>query len=274
MKMTRFLFLGGPSRSGTTLAQGLISNHTAFGPVMEECSHLRFLMEAYVKSLQIYDKTSYDYFGEPADFQLSFQDMLGAYGRRMTARSKAADWLVQKEPTITRYFPELAGFWPESRFVLMSRNFKTVASSQKRRIEAQNKQFDISGFLEAHTFTLRRLRGKWDIFKGRLAIVNFEALVSDPLDVMQNLDDWLGLPPRSEDASFSWDTKRSDKRHDSASPLDGKPPKASRATKFENVLSPSERSEIETKLGELSANMKLPYLFPEISEEASPITLL
>lgn len=265
----RMVFVGGMSRSGTTLLQGLICRRSDVSPVTEECSHLRFLIDAYVRSVQLYNHHLYDYFDSIDAFRAYFSQFTELYTDHLSERFGDCAAFVQKEPTMTAFFPELAEFFPDARFILICRDFRDVAASQKARLARSGAEFDLAAFTERYRDLLRRLAARRAPLAGRALVVRYEALTTAPTKILAQIDQHL-LLPASDTNTLRWIAKRNPERHDSASPLDGAPPSPKRIGAFAGGLSRAEISYLETALADMEATIRLP-VFTDPPERASAL---
>ncbi len=231
------IFIGGHSRTGTTLMQGLVCNHPHTISVTREASYFRGLMEAYELGLRWFDQHTCDYFEsreELTDFhrlliQPYLDRVLGRFGDGIDAI------IVQKEPRMTEFFPEIGALLPGSKFIVLIRDLRDVIASQIVRIGKSGLPYQLDSDLDRYVRTLSRLIMYRDILEERLMFVNYEGLVNWPTKVMERVWCFLEMENLHIDGETRWATKRP-RSDESATALDEEPPTSDPIGKNRDVL--------------------------------------
>lgn len=233
------IFVSGPSRSGTTLLQGMICNSPQTIGVTAECSYFRALVEAYkLAKTKAYWNHAKDYFGDCGNFKsFHYYNVLLPYLHNVDDWSDFEDYkkIVQKEPRLLKVWPELYDFFPEAKYVIIYRDPRDITASQLKR----NPNTDINQWLNEQLGMLKyAMSGPQDNIW-----VRYEHLVRFPETTLEWLGEQLGIKiPLGE-----WEVKRED---DSCSPLDGKLPETSSIGKWKEVIDQKTADDLQSKLGD------------------------
>ena len=268
------IFVGGHSRSGTTLMQGLICRAPRAIAVTRECSYFRGLIEAYQLGERWWDHHTHDFFASREDFA-SFQRGICRLWLEQVRRRHGEGVVVLKEPRLTGVFPELAALLPAARFVVMMRDFRDVLASQQRRARKGVHVFDPNADLDRFVQTMSRLRTHAPLFAGRLALVRYEALAQRPAPVLRALGSFLELD-LAGDADLSWAAKRQ-AGEESGTPLDGAPPRPDSIGRYREVLAPDLLRQVERLAPRISASIGYDCFCadrPESLADQAPLTVL
>lgn len=217
------IFVGGHSRSGTTLMQGLLCATAQTGRVSREVSYLRALMEALDLGQRWWDIHTHDFFHDRAELDAMHAETVRRWLVHAQARLGPGR-LVQKEPRLTDHFGALGRLLPEATFVVMVRDLRDVVASQQVRAQKKGKTVELSGEVQRWARTFHGL-AKSDLGE-RLIYVRYEALVQRPHATLRELGGRLSLPLEAV-ARARWPTVRQP-GEESASALDGRPVQASR----------------------------------------------
>ncbi len=267
------IFVGGHSRTGTTLMQGQICKSAETMDVTKECSYLRALVEAYELGLRWFKAHTDDYFDTTEDLTAFHRSILEQYFSHLTTRFGGRGRIVQKEPRLSPYFPELAYLMPNAKFVYMTRDLRDIIASQQSRSEKVGGQVDIAYEINRFMTAHRRVTSVPNLLRDRILFVRYEGLVFHPMETLQTVFAFLGLPWEAAMEETSWTTKRP-RFDDSASALDGKPIAASSVGRYQSVLSPALIEEFAKERENLERAIGFDCYVDAESREISPRTFL
>ena len=231
------IFVGGHSRAGTTLMQGLICNQPLTISVTREASYFRALIEAYELGLRWFDLHTCDYFESRQELTNFHRSLIQPYLDRVLSRFGSRDdaIIVQKEPRMTEYFPEVGTLLPRSKFVVLIRDLRDVIASQIVRSNKNGIAYQPDQDLDRYIRTLRRLILDRKKLEGRLLFVRYEGLVNSPTQVMSQVWHFLEMDNLHVDKQTRWTTKRPG-GDESATDLDEQPPSSDPIDKNRHVL--------------------------------------
>jgi hypothetical protein len=255
------VFLVGCPRSGTTLLQRLLDSHP-FVAIAPETHFVRRFWIPRVKYGALADETCFrrlvdDVVGMPefADMKLDparfhaaaghgertvpalFDLLLRSFGDRRRARI-----VGEKTPNHLLYMPILESFFPGARFVHIIRDPRAVVSSWRTVPWS-------TGTLGGDAAVWRRyLRTAWKQppSRGKLHVMRYEALTSDPEHELRRVCDFLGIPFDPSMLSFhqreaeTIDFEREPWKRGTALPIQGRA-----HDKWRRALSPGEVEAIE-----------------------------
>ena len=231
------IFVGGHSRTGTTLMQGLICNQPLAISVTREASYFRALIEAYELGLRWFDLHTCDYFDSRQELTNFHRSLIQPYLDRVRSRFGNRDdaIIVQKEPRMTEFFPEIGTLLPRSKFVVLIRDLRDVIASQIVRCNKNRIAYQPDQDLDRYVRTLRRLILDPAKLEGRLLFVRYEGLVNSPTQVMSQVWHFLEMDNLHVDNQTRWVTKRPP-GDESATELDEQPPSSDPIGKNRHVL--------------------------------------
>jgi len=235
--LTEPIFVGGHSRAGTTLMQGLICNQPLAISVTREASYFRALIEAYELGLRWFDLHTCDYFESRQELTDFHRSLIQPYLDRVLSRFGNRDdaIIVQKEPRLTEFFPEVGTLLPRSKFVVLIRDLRDVIASQIIRCNKSRIAYQPDQDLDRYVRTLRRLILDPRKLEGRLLFVRYEGLVNSPTQVMSQVWHFLEMDNLHIDSQTRWATKRP-RGDESATALDEQPPSSDPIGKNRHVL--------------------------------------
>jgi hypothetical protein len=116
--------------------------------------------------------------------------------------------IVQKDPHLTPYFPELAHLMPEAKFVFVIRDIRDVIASQMTHSEKTQTQFDIAAEIGHFVSTYKRVHDGASLLRNRILFVRYEALTCRPVKTLKLVYNFLGLPWTRAMEDTAWPTKR------------------------------------------------------------------
>lgn len=194
--MARF-FVGGYLRTGTTLLQSILCNSPDCNPMIGEAVFLRGIVEAYRRSLQMFDLHAKYYFDDEEQLRRLCagytEDFLAATEKRFSGPKH----LVLKHPQLTPHFPWLHRLTPDSRFIVIVRDPRdTVASavSAMKKGAAEFGTLDIAGLATDMLLHYTACFGcRLESFHRQTLYVTYEGLVQDPGPVVSALQEFTGI---------------------------------------------------------------------------------
>jgi len=238
------IFIGGHARTGTTLMHGQICKSQETIQVTKECSYLRALVEAYELGLRWFQTHTDDYFDTTDDLTRFHQGLIENYLGHVSSRFGEDGRIVQKEPRLSPYFPELAHLMPNAKFIFMVRDLRDIVASQFTRYQKVNIEFDVAAEISQFISTHQRIMSVPNLLQNRLLFVRYEALAIKPLETLNKVFNFLELPWENAMEETSWITKRP-RFADSASELDGKPITSTSIGRYHSVLNSALTEEFE-----------------------------
>ena len=234
------IFIGGYARTGTTLMQGIVCSDETVFPATREASYFRGLVAAYRNGLHHWDVHTGDYFDSKEAFRDFHRALLERYFAHLHRRGDTDREIVQKDPTLTMFFPEILELVPDSRFIVMTRDPRDTIASQLRRAEKSGLDLprNVGSLMKEYVKLYQAVAGRKQDFADRLLYVRYEELVRDPGPVLDELRRFLGLEIPFDPAG-GWDTKRR-ADEESGSLLDGRAISSARVGAYREVLTPGE----------------------------------
>lgn len=191
------MFVGGYSRSGTSLLQALLCAGANAHPIPGEVVWLRGIVETYWRSLDLWDAHGRDYFDDRDDLRRHTAGVVGDFLARTAARLGGPDRLVLKHPPMTPLLPMLHDLVPEARFVVMLRDPRDIVASALAAGRAGALEF--AGFDAARIAQdVRRsyaacLRAPVPAFQEATLYIRYEGLVRRPRLQLDRLHDFTGI---------------------------------------------------------------------------------
>jgi hypothetical protein len=224
--------------------QGLLCRDTQTIPATAESGYFRKLMEAYVFGLLVWQKETTFYFDSPEEYIALNKQMVGTYLQHLRKRYGQDKIIVQKEPKLTIYFPEVMQLVDDAKFIVMVRDPRDAVSSEMRRLQKlcdmHQKKYvrDIKACIHTYLEAYNRLFENRDSLKERLLFIGYEELVRQPQKALHKIRGFTGLE-MAIDTSGGWETTRAQELS-SASPLDGQPISDSSIERYKDYLTDNE----------------------------------
>lgn len=232
------VFITGFARTGTTLMHGLLCMSEDLMPVTTECTYLSHLIEAYVQARLYWLGYTYDQFADQDQFRRFHRRVVGAYFAQLRTHFATDRRLVQKAPQqLGRSLPAVADLLPNARFIVMLRDPRAVLASDMERWRRVGLEKSVVEQAREYGKYYRLIAGQLPALAGRLALVRYESLVTEPDAVMREVGAFLDVRLPPDLATRPWEHKRQQVQV-SASPLDGKPVSTESLVKFRQMLPP------------------------------------
>jgi hypothetical protein len=173
------MFIGGAWRGGTTVLHALVCTSPRSNDYVGECSHLMYLIEAYISANRYFDIHGRFYFRDRNGMQAVFAKMINDELLRIWSYLGKPKILSLKSPALTRHFALMSQMIPEAKFVVVVRDACDVVASRLRVLRKQR----VSG----STVSLVRAEcqdyvGQYEAlrrgsFGDRLCVIEYERLV-------------------------------------------------------------------------------------------------
>ncbi len=190
----KYLFIGGPQRSGTTAFVSLINRHpkvalgverykNVYGKISEVTPQL-FEPERFFASPEGGDGINWGRYGDIDLFKKKFE---------------RAAYRGDKVPHIMRYQARISEAMPNSKFIIMYRNIERVCASWNRRAldekDAWNTENDFRKAVEVINDELRRTLKFSRTNPDRCMVVRYENIFGESgKETMGSILSWLDLP--------------------------------------------------------------------------------
>lgn len=195
---TRFIFVGGVARSGTSLVQKILDLHPEIygGP---ELGLFQGLMATYRRLLADVRSGKLSMLLDAEHVRASYRDfVLSLYRPRL--ESDQARFVSEKTPSNLHAFDALADVFPEARFVWVVRDPRDVLCSL-RGVQARSRELgvavDAGRWLDRDLADMRQSLLAGEAFRRshgtRLRIVHYEDLLAAPRQVAERLCTFLGV---------------------------------------------------------------------------------
>jgi hypothetical protein len=206
-------FIGGFPRTGTTMVAANLCSAPDVNGVTAECSYIEFLMFAY-EAIQIsWKANALGFWTNLQELNKTQAEVIQVFTDHVKERH-GVEKLVLARPFMARWFPTLAGFFPESHYVVTVRDPRDVLGSLKR-VKREHYLRDLKT-QEQHPFLDQSLpefcyayvRGVIECleegvkFPGRFHFVKYEDLVSDPDGYYETLGELLDLDLSDYDSAW------------------------------------------------------------------------
>ena len=194
--MARF-FVGGYLRTGTTLLQTILCNSPDCNPMIGEAVFLRGIVEAYRRSLTMFDLHAKYYFDDTEQLRRICAGYTEEFLATTAKRYARPKHLVLKHPQLTRHFPWLHLLTPDSRFIVIVRDPRDTVASTVSAMKKGATEFgtlDTAGLAnDMLLYYTACFRCRLDSFHRQTVYVTYEGLVQDPGPVVSALQEFTGI---------------------------------------------------------------------------------
>lgn len=195
----RLLFVGGPPRSGTTLAHNVLDSHSDILGT-PELLHLPDLLHVRSLFLNSVDEKLLEFFCDRPDVDRAMYEFIDRILGPVVAASDAC-YVSEKTPSNVLIFRDLHELFPGARFVFVIRDPRAIVSSMLAVGErARAKGEGAPGFTRdvrvAVQSVRQHLEAGFDFARSapdRCFILRFEDLTTRPEEVTRELCDFLRL---------------------------------------------------------------------------------
>jgi len=260
------IFVGGAMRTGTSLLQNILCTAPSANDMMLECQYLTEQLSLHVHSHQKSDRALEDFF-DGKDALTSFsKKIVYDFLRQTYIQQGSPKHLILKHPEMTVFFPLLADFLPEARFIVSARDPKDVVTSMLVVAEKQKKSGRTSNMVQAdrdmsrltHLF-LSFYRGLGDTPEGRIKYIKYEDLVTKTPLLLPELSAFLGLDLSGYDPQAIWKYTRPVKYNEAFNTkIRGKSLSNSSIGNYKDKLSKEEITVIEQIAGDFMTFFRYP----------------
>ena len=204
-----YIFVGGSQRTGTSIMQQTLCQLPGANPYVYESTYLRLQLEAFAQARHNFSRNHEVYFGSLDGLIQFHSGVVRAFLLHTAQRLGNCEHLILKEPHLTLFWPELFELVPESMFLMMIRDPRDVIASM---VEVGRRQKEIG---QEYLFADRDIPAMCDHFlsfyspafsvtderfRKRLAIVHYEEMVTDPVQLLKEITVFTGLPFDAIDA--------------------------------------------------------------------------
>ena len=269
------IFVAGAMRSGTTLLHQVLCSSPAANPFVHGCRYLTSQIAIYAQYAGADRLYVPDYLGDAEGLFDFTKDILDRLLSQTHERLGRPQWLVLKNPELSRLIPQAALLMPDARFVVSVRDPKDTIASMIR-VGEKHRESKVNSFLAGAGRNIQALCGSYRQFyvpllsaiqgdqtelRKRSFFVSYESLIGDTERTIARLSEFcqlpLSTPPGGEEVN--WRSKVDGDElagdpHWSAyvTELSGGPISAASIGRFREVLSEAEVEEIDRRCADLS----------------------
>ena len=180
------MFIGGAWRSGTTVLHALVCTSPRSNDYIGECSHLMYLIEAYISANRYFDIHGRFYFRDRDEMRAIFAKMVNDELRRIWSYVGKPKILSLKSPALTKRFGLMGQMMPAAKFVAIVRDPCDVVASRLQVLRKQGvsgptaslARAECQDYVEQYE-ALRRAN-----FGDRLCVVEYERLVAGDISAL------------------------------------------------------------------------------------------
>ena len=255
------IFIGGAARTGTTLLQSILCSDPSTNPLISEAVPIRYLLDAYKKTINNYHAFPKMYFDDLQDITSIYSNSIEMILNELRKKYEC-NVLVLKEPALTKYFPDLFNVVENVRFFSMIRDPRSTIASMVRWGEKMKQRHKKHFFQDKD---MRRLSKYYldfyvPLFKNNdanfienIKYLRYEDLVMYPDNILEVIRNFSGLELHDYDPNEKWTrTKldfedKSSPMHDAVTELYGEPISSSRVDTYRDVLNDNDIATIEQK---------------------------
>lgn len=190
-------------RSGTTLMYKLLCASPDTNSMVAECQYLTGQMTLFHNWSARFDLYLREYFGSPADFESYSRSIVDQFLTLTRIGQQSPKLLVLKNPELTPFFVKLADWFPQARFVVVVRDPRdTVVSmldvADRQRASGQTSTLvnfgrDMTRFCDYYKSHYINVLNQQAKFQGRLHVVRYEDLVTEPSPILQTVAKSCGM---------------------------------------------------------------------------------
>jgi len=246
----KVIIIGGAERTGTTLAQTIVSNAFGKSPLLPEAHVLCDVIAAYKRAKVTWNKTML-FFETMDDLKVFFSRTIQNFLKCIHSRYDT-DLFVLKDPNFSKFFTEITELIPESLQILCVRDPRDIVASYMK-IGERDKENNIRSRYSVRDVDY--ICGKinqfyknffTDGFPSTLPIVKYEEIVVNPDSVLQMLSKTFGLKFKMPNYSeMTWLNEHSRHKKTWITELEGHPPTIKSIGDYKKKLSLSEIYKIE-----------------------------
>lgn len=202
--VTQPIFLVGAERSGTTMLRLMLDHH----PQISWCSEFEYAVDL----IETGEWPNLDEYHEWLVRERIFLESNFSIDKSLTYPQLVNSFLVQKRDrdhkliigaTIHRHFDKVLLIWPDARFIHIVRDGRDVASSCIGMGWAGNLWTGVKRWIDAERL--------WENFSHRVPAerkieITYEALISEPIEILMSLCDFIGVSYNEAMLSYNKDT--------------------------------------------------------------------
>ncbi|MEZ5942738.1 MAG: sulfotransferase [Planctomycetaceae bacterium] len=206
---TRFLFIGGSARSGTTLVQKILCTHSliAGGP---EFDQLTPLMQMYDRMRQPVRLERQAWYYSADDLANSVRTFVDSLFENVRARHPGIEIVSEKTPSNIAVARTLLELFPTSRFLNVQRDGRDVLYSHKKVKDRFIKEHGNKATPWLDDFKTGVVCGHWKLnaeqarqveqnapeaIRQRFMTVKYEELVAQPVEHIDRICQFVGISP-------------------------------------------------------------------------------
>ncbi|MEH6475957.1 MAG: sulfotransferase, partial [Sneathiella sp.] len=250
------IIVGGAMRTGTSLLQNILSTSPTANDMMVECQYLTAQLSLYRTWRNEPERSLSDFFKDGNDFEDYTKSLVIDFLRRTHKQHGEPKHLVLKHPEMTPYFPVLAKFLPQARFVTALRDPKDAVTSMLAVADRQRKLGRTSNMRLADRDMEKLTNLFMNFYKGlnripnqkprRMIYLKYETFATDPKVLFPALMEFTGLDLTKYDPTADWKYARPRSRNTAFdTDIRGKALSSSSIGNYKDALSTEEISTVE-----------------------------